>query len=107
MNIGYMVIIGIFLVYYFVLLWHEGKFLVSPVEIMDKFLSIVLLYAGVSIIFFSLTGQGFLGDTEETYTIYIFIIGFIAMMWAIPNLLREFKFFDKIMKKNHIDKKLK
>jgi hypothetical protein len=105
MDLGYIIIISFFIIYHIVLLVVEQRFLVEPRDIMDKFLSFVLLYAGFSIMYFSITGKPFLNDSPETYNIYIFIIGFIALMWAIPNLLLEFKFFSSIAKKNHLKKK--
>ena len=96
---SYLVIIGLFLVYYFLILFIEKKMLHDPVVIIDRFLSLLLLYAGVSIIYFAITGKPFLSDNTNAYSVYIFIIGFVAMLWAIPNLLGEFKFFRKFMKK--------
>ena len=104
MDFGYMIIIAIFVIYYVVLFLREGKLLVEPKDIMEKFLSVVLMYAGFSLMYFALTGKPLMNDSVETYNIYIFIIGFIAMMWSIPNLLFEFKFFSKIAKKNHLKK---
>ena len=91
-DISYLLIILVFLIYYFLVLIIERKSLQKPEEIIEKFLSILLLYAGASIIYFSLTGKPFLSDTEDTYAVYIFIIGFIAVLWAIPTLLKEFGF---------------
>lgn len=105
MDLGYTVIISLFMLYYFILLLMEQRFLVEPRDIMEKFLSIILVYAGFSLMWFSITGKPFLNDSPETYNIYIFIIGFIALMWAIPNLLLEFHFFSKIARKNHLMKK--
>ncbi len=98
-DIRYLMIIIVFLLYYVLVLIFERKAIQNPGEIIEKFLAILLLYAGVSIIYFSLTGKPFLTDTLETYTIYIFIIGFIAVLWAIPSLLQEFSFFQNFLNK--------
>jgi len=95
----YLIIVGIFLLYYLLVLALEKKMIHDPKEIIGKFLSVILLYAGISIIFFSLTGKPFLGESEDNYNLYIFIIGFIAILWTIPELLSEFKFFRKFMNK--------
>lgn len=71
----------------------------DPKEIIGKFLAISLFYAGISIIYFSITGNPLFNESKETYNIYIFIIGFIAMIWTIPELLSEFRFFKKFTKK--------
>jgi len=94
-----LLIVGLFLVYYFSLLIFEKKIIDDPKEIIGKFLAISLFYAGVSIIYYSLTGKPLLGESESTYAIYIFIIGFIAILWTIPELLSEFRFFKKFTKK--------
>jgi hypothetical protein len=93
MGIGYAVIIGLFLFYYLLLIIIERKVIRDPSEIIDKFLSVILMYAGLSLIYYSITGRPFLNDTPETYNIYIFIIGFIALLWTVPNLLEKFTFF--------------
>ena len=72
----------------------------EPREIIEKFLAIVLTYAGFSLIYFSFTGKPFLTDSVTEYYIYIFIIGFIAVLWAIPNLLSEFKFYQGFLKQS-------
>ncbi len=96
---NYLVIVGLFLLYYLLVLIIERKMISDPKEIIARFLSMILLYAGISIIYFSFTGKAFLGDSEENYNLYIFIIGFIALLWTIPDLLSEFKFFRKFIKK--------
>jgi len=93
-----LIIVGLFLVYYLSILIFERKMIHDPAEIIGKFLAISLFYAGISIIYFSITGTSLFGVSEQTYTIYIFIIGFVAMLWAIPELLSEFKFFRKFIK---------
>jgi hypothetical protein len=90
---SYLVIIIAFMIYYFLVLIFEKEVIKDPGDIIEKFLSVVLLYAGVSLIFFSITGKPFLTESPETYNIYIFIIGFIALLWTIPNLLENFRFF--------------
>jgi len=105
----YITIVGAFLIYYLLVLILERKMMSDPNQIIGKFLSVILLYAGISIIYFSLTGQPFLNDSQQTYDLYIFIIGFIAVLWTIPDLLFEFSFFKKFMNKEKIrlDKKKK
>lgn len=95
MDIRYTFIVLAFLIYYLLVIIIEKKIIHKPSEILDKFLSVLLLYAGTSLIYFSLTGKPFLTDSADTYTIYIFVIGFIAILWTIPNLLEEFTFFNK------------
>lgn len=97
---NFIIIIVVFLIYYFLILFIEKKLLKNPKIIIEKFLSLLLLYAGISIIYFSITGKPFIGDSIESYMIYIFLIGFIAILWAIPNLLEEFSFFKDFFKKN-------
>lgn len=92
-GVSYLIIIGIFVLYYLAILIWERRFIEEPREIIDKFLAVVLGYAGVSLIYFSLTGQPLLSDSIEEYYIYTFIIGFIAILWALPTLLKEFRFF--------------
>jgi len=99
MDLGFLIIIGVFLVYYLLVLVSEKRIISEAGDIIDKFLSILLLYAAISIIYYSLTGQPFLSDNEDTYAVYIFIIGFVALLWAVPNLLKEFRFFNKFLKK--------
>ena len=99
MDLGFLIIIGMFVIYYLVVLFSEKKIISEPKEIIDKFLSILLLYAGVSIIYYAIAGKPFLSDTEESYAIYIFIIGFVALLWTIPNLLKEFRFFNNFLKR--------
>jgi len=99
MDFGFLIIIGIFLLYYLLVLFTEKRIISEPGQIIDKFLSVLLLYAAISIIYYSLTGRPFLSDSETTYSIYIFIIGFVALLWAIPNLLKEFRFFNKFIKR--------
>ena len=96
---SYIVVVGLFLLYYLVLLIKERKLIKDPGDIIAKFLSMVLLYAGVSIVYFSLTGKTLFGESAEAYNIYIFIIGFIAILWTVPDLLEEFSGFRKFFKK--------
>ena len=105
MNFGYMMIVGIFLLYYVFLIIVERRIIKDAGEIIQKFLSVALLYAGISLIYFSLTGKPFLGESVETYNVYIFIIGFIALVWTIPNLLFDFKYFRNFFEKKKRRKK--
>ena len=107
MDLGFLIIIGIFLFYYLLVLFTEKKIISEPGQIIDKFLSVLLLYAAISIIYYSLTGRPFLSDSEDTYAIYIFIIGFVALLWAVPNLLKEFRFFNKFIRRGEKLKKKK
>ena len=102
---GFIAIIVLFLIYYFAVLIVERKIVQDPKDIIEKFLSVLLFYAGISLIYFSLTGNPLLEDTTETYSVYIFIIGFIAVLWTVPNLLQEFTFFQKFL--DHRTNKLK
>ncbi|MFH1289924.1 MAG: hypothetical protein ABIH92_00800 [Nanoarchaeota archaeon] len=99
MEPGYLIIVGLFLFYYLVLIISEKRFIKEPSEILEKFLAVVLLYAGVSLVYFSLTGKAFLSDNVESYNIYIFVIGFVAVIWTIPTLLSEFGFFRRFVRK--------
>ena len=83
------------MIYYLLVLLVEKKIINEPADIISKFLAVLLLYAGISLIYFSFTGKPFFSNSTENYNLYIFIIGFIAILWAIPNLLSEFKFFRK------------
>ena len=105
MDIGFLIIIGVFLLYYFLVLFNEKKIISEPGDIIDKFLSVTLLYAGISIIYFSITGRALFSETEDSYKIYIFIIGFISVLWTIPNLLKEFEFFQNFISKGKKKKK--
>ena len=99
MDLGFLVIIGVFVIYYLAVLISEKRIMNEPKNIIDKFLSVILLYAGISIIYFAITGRPFLSDSEDSYSVYIFIIGFVALLWTIPNLLKEFRFFRKFIRK--------
>jgi hypothetical protein len=107
MQTGFTVIIVAFLVYYLLVLFKERRLIRSPKKIIEKFLSMILLYAGISLIWYSLTGKPFLKDPVETYSIYIFMIGFIAVLWTIPNLLVEFAFFRNFFEKRKKAKEAK
>jgi hypothetical protein len=98
-SIEYLIIIGVFMIYYLAVLTQEKKVIRDPQEIINKFLSVILLYAGVSLIYFSLTGKPFIGTSAENYNIYIFIIGFVAILWTVPELLEEFEWFKNFGKK--------
>tara|TARA_Y100000310_G_scaffold338693_1_gene429139 strand:- start:711 stop:1055 length:345 start_codon:yes stop_codon:yes gene_type:complete len=99
-DFGFTAIIIVFLIYYFAVLILERKIIQDPKHILDKFLSTVLLYAGISLIYFSITGEAFLRDNIETYNVYIFVIGFISVLWTVPNLLQEFTFFQNFINKS-------
>ena len=98
-DFGFTIIIILFVVYYLAVLIKEHRMLDDPKDILEKFLSVTLMYAGISLIFFSITGEPLLGESPQTYNVYIFIIGFIAVLWTIPNLLKEFEFFNKFITK--------
>ena len=98
----YVAIVGLFLLYYLAILFFERKILRDPKEIIGKFFSIILFYAGFSIIYFSFTGVPFLGESQDNYNLYIFIIGFVALLWTVPDLLSEFKFFRTYREKRKI-----
>lgn len=98
-GLGFTIIIVAFLIYYFSVLIVEKKIIQDPKHILDKFLSTVLLYAGISLIYFSITGQPLLGESTEVYNVYIFVIGFISILWTVPNLLKEFTFFTNFLNK--------
>tara|TARA_Y100000310_G_scaffold281798_1_gene302563 strand:- start:1949 stop:2269 length:321 start_codon:yes stop_codon:yes gene_type:complete len=104
-DFGFTIIIILFVAYYLAVLIKEHKMLDDPKDILEKFLSVTLFYAGISLIFFSITGKPFLGDSPQTYNVYIFIIGFIAVLWTIPNLLSEFAFFKTFLNKSKKKKK--
>lgn len=99
-SLEYIIIITIFVVYYFSVLISEKRIIKEPHEIIGKFLSTILLYAGISLIYYSLIGKPLFGAAEENYKIYIFIMGFVAILWTIPELLDEFEFFRKFVKKS-------
>ena len=95
------IIVGLFMIYYILVLVIEKRVIQDAREILEKFLAVILLYAGISIIYFSITGEPFFTDTRETYSIYLFIIGFIALLWTIPVLLSEFRFFRKFVERGN------
>ena len=98
-SLEYIIVISVFIIYYLTVLIAEKRIIKDPQEIIGKFLSVILLYAGISLIYFALTGKPFPGSTQENYSIYIFIIGFVAILWTIPELLEEFEWFRKFTKK--------
>lgn len=97
-SIEYITIVSIFIIYYLIVLVFEKKLISEPREIISKFLAILLFYVGISLIYYSFTGKPFLAESDKNYNLYIFIIGFIALIWTIPELLYEFKFFKKFKK---------
>jgi hypothetical protein len=99
---GYLVIIGIFIVYYLAVIFIERRIIDDPRDIIEKFLSVVLLYAGFSLIYWSVTGIPLFATDISEYFVYVFIIGFIAFLWALPQLLLEFGFIRKFLKHERI-----
>jgi divalent metal cation (Fe/Co/Zn/Cd) transporter len=97
---GYIAIVGIFIFYYMLVLFIEKKILSEPKTIITRFLSVILLYAGIGIIWYSFTGTPMLGDSQENYNLYIFIIGFVAILLTVPDLLSEFSFFKRFLVKH-------
>jgi hypothetical protein len=95
-EVSYIIIISIFLLYYLFVLIFERKFITEPRQILEKFLAVVLIYAGISLIYFSITGEALFNESAD-HSVYIFIMGFIAVLWSVPNLLSEFWFFRKFM----------
>ncbi len=98
-SLEYIIIIITFLIYYLAILIFEKRVIRDPQEIIGRFLSVILLFAGISLIYFALTGNPFPGSSPDNYNIYIFIIGFVAVLWTVPDLLEEFKFFRNFNKK--------
>ena len=98
-SIAYMIILAVFLIYYFLLLIFEKKILGDVKEIVLALLSIIIVYAGVALIYFSLTGKAFFGGDTADYSVYTLIIGFVSALWAIVHLLSRFKVFRKFVKK--------
>ena len=99
MDIGFLIIAGMFVLYYLLLVIFPRKLLSNPIEIIEKLFSIALIYAGISLVYFALMGKPFLSDSLETYQFYIFMIGVIAIFWSVPDLLEEFNFYKKYFKK--------
>jgi len=99
MDIGFYIIAGGFVLYYLLLVIFPRKLLSDPIQIIEKLFSVALIYAGVSLVYFALTGKPFLTDSVENYQFYIFLIGIIAVFWSIPDLLQEFEFYKKYFKK--------
>jgi len=102
---GYIAIIGLFITYYLLVLIVEKKIMNEPRKIISRFLSVILLYAGIGIIYYSITGSPMLGDSQDNYNLYIFIIGFVAILLTVPDLLSEFSFFKRFLIK-HKDENL-
>ena len=105
MDLGFIIIAFVFVAYILIVLLVEKKIIFEPREILEKFLAFSLLYVGFSIIFFALTGRPFLNESDDSYRLYLFLIGFISMLWAIPNILSEFTFFHKFMEKSNKKRK--
>jgi len=106
-GVSYLIIIGVFVLYYFLLVFIEKKVVVEAKEIIEKFLAVTLCYAGVSLIYFSLTGNPLFTDDAGGYSTYIFIIGFISVLWAVPNLLEEFSWYKRFIKNGEKTRKRK
>lgn len=104
-EVSYLIIIVTFVIYYFCVLYFQRHILSDPKDIIEKFLAVVLLYAGISLMYFALTGQPLFSDNPEEYTVYIFIMGFVAVLWTIPTLLQEFTFFQQFIRRQ--DKEMK
>ena len=82
--------------YYLLSFWDQRKIITDPKEILMKFLAVVFMYAGISLIYFSITGKPLLTEDVKVYNVYIFIIGFIAIIWTVPFLVKDFYFFKKL-----------
>lgn len=101
-GLSYLTIIIIFMIYYFLILIVERKIIHEPKDIIESFLAVVLTFAGISLIYFSFTGKPFLTESINEYYIYTFVMGFIAILWAVPFLLMEFSFFKKFLNKHKV-----
>ena len=99
MDWSIIVIICIFLVFYITTFIDQKTLITDPKEILVKFLAVVFLYAGISLIYFSITGSPLFTTNTEVYNVYIFIIGFIALLWTIPFLIKDYSFYKKWFKK--------
>ncbi|MDD4878736.1 MAG: hypothetical protein PHO02_06950 [Candidatus Nanoarchaeia archaeon] len=99
MDWSIVVIIGIFLVYYITIFIEQRKLLTEPKDIISKFLVVVLFYAGLSLIYYSIVGRPLLTESPQTYNAYIFIIGFIAIIWTLPLILKDFRFYNRLFAK--------
>ncbi|MBT3985139.1 hypothetical protein HOD38_00300 [archaeon] len=99
MDWSIIVIICIFLVFYIATFIDQKTLITDPKEILIKFLAVVFLYAGISLIYFSITGSPLFTTNTEVYNVYIFIIGFIALLWTIPFLIKDYSFYRKWFKK--------
>ena len=99
---SYLMVILLFVLYYLFLIIIEKKLMSEPKDIIRKVLSVAFFYAGISLVYYSLTGSPFLSGDIKEYNFYIFMIGFIALVWAVPELLCEFKYFKQFFKKNKI-----
>jgi len=100
---GYLFVVVMFVIYYLLILIIEKRIVNDPKIIISRFLSMILFYAGISIIYFASTGEPFLGDSPDNYNLYIFIIGFIAILWTLPDLLSEFSFIRQFLVKLEIN----
>ncbi|MFH1066083.1 MAG: hypothetical protein V1734_06255 [Nanoarchaeota archaeon] len=99
MDWSILIIIILFLLYYIAILIEQRKLLTEPKDIITKFLVVLLFYAGFSLIYYSVVGRPLLTDNPQTYNAYIFIIGFIAIIWTLPIILKDFKFYHRLFVK--------
>ena len=90
-------IVSIFLVYYLLVLIINKRMITNPSEIVSKFFMSVLLYVGISLVYFAFTGKPLLESDFKTLQIYIFISGFVAILIAFPNMLKDFDLFKKLI----------
>jgi len=91
------IIVVIFLVHYFLVLILNKRLITNPNEIISKLFMSVLLYVGASFIYFAFTGRSLTGEEIVSMQVYIFAIGFISILIAATNLLKDFSPFKKII----------
>ena len=91
------IVAGIFLIYYLATLIFNKKLITDSGEIISKFFTSLLLYGGVLLIYFSFTKESLPNSGFQEITIYFFIAGFLAIMFSLPNLLKDFGQFKKII----------
>ncbi|MAG78991.1 hypothetical protein CMI40_01295 [Candidatus Pacearchaeota archaeon] len=91
------IIVAIFLVYYFLVFAINKRMITNHSEVIGKFFMIVLLYVGIMLIYFSFVGRPISPDEFKILSIYIFITGFMSIMISLPNLLKDFGFFKKVI----------
>lgn len=98
-GVSYLILIVVFLVYYLAVLLLEKRFIQDPKDIIEKVFSIALLYAGISIVYFTFTGKPLFDDSASDYDFYILLMGMIAIFWTLPSLLEEFSIFKSFFSK--------